>query len=92
MKPALSEKAIPTSNRWTEKEPERRHDIIRGTGPSAIDNKTKGEHGPRHNKHGTITTTIQRLLHAQIKYVPQPWRLKFPSGKTRRKTKSRKNT
>ena len=38
IKPALSGETIPTSNRWTEKEPEKRQDLIWGAGPSAIEN------------------------------------------------------
>ena len=40
-KPALSGVSIPTRNRWTEHEPEVRHDLIWGAGPSAIENITK---------------------------------------------------
>ena len=43
MKPALSGKTIPTSNRRTEKESEIRQDLIWEVGPSAIENITKGE-------------------------------------------------
>ena len=43
IKPALSGETIPTSNRWTEKEPVIGQDLIWGAGPSAIENITKGE-------------------------------------------------
>ena len=43
IKPALSGETIPTSNRWTKKEPEIRQDRIWGAGPSAIENITKRE-------------------------------------------------
>ena len=43
IKPAISGETIPASNRWTEKEPEIRKDLIWGAGPSAIENITKGE-------------------------------------------------
>ena len=40
---ALSGETIPTSYRWTEKEPEIKQDLIWGAGPSAIENITKGD-------------------------------------------------
>ena len=43
IKPALSGETIPTSSRWTEKEPVIRPNLIWGAGPSAIENITKGE-------------------------------------------------
>ena len=43
IKPAISGETIPTSNRWTEKEPEIRQDLIWGAGPPAIENITKGD-------------------------------------------------
>ena len=59
-KPALSGETVPTSNRWTEKEPELRQDLIWGAGPSAIGNiiERRIYHVPRHDKHGKTTTTI----------------------------------
>ena len=43
IKPALTGEAIPTNNKWTEKEPEIRQDFIWGPGSSAIETITKGE-------------------------------------------------
>ena len=43
IKPALSGETIPTSTRWTEKEPEKRQDFNWGAGPTAIEKITKGE-------------------------------------------------
>ena len=43
IKPALSGETIPTSNEWTTKEPEIRHDFHWGAGTSAIETNTKGE-------------------------------------------------
>ena len=57
IEPALSGETIPTSNRWTEKEPEIREDLNWGAGPSAIENITKVEFNTDPN---TINT--ERLL------------------------------
>ena len=62
IKPALSGETIPTSNSWTEKEPKIRQDLVWGLGPSAIENKTKGEFN---RDPDTIKT--ERLLQ-QFKY------------------------
>ena len=43
IKPALSGETIPTSDRWTEKEPVIRQDFIWGAGPFAIETITKEE-------------------------------------------------
>ena len=43
IKPALSRETKPTSNKWTDEEPEIRQNLIWGAGPSAIENITKGE-------------------------------------------------
>ena len=43
IKPASSQKTIPTSNEWTTKEPEITQDFIWGAGSSAIETITKGE-------------------------------------------------
>ena len=67
IKPALSGETIPTSNRWTEQEPEIRQDLIWGAGTSAIENKTKGEF---HTDPDTINT--ERLLQPfKTYYMPK---------------------
>ena len=89
IKPALSVKTTPTSNRWTEKTRVKRQDFIWGAGPSAIETITKEEFNTDPD---TINTKKLRQLFKDY-YMPktqqlsQPWRLLL--GKARRKRNNR---
>ena len=81
IKSALFGGTIPTSNRWTEKEPEIRQDLIWGAGPSAIENITKGEFNTDPD---TINT--ERLQLFKDYYIPKRNTARgYLLGKTRRK-------